>query len=140
MPNFNDLEISADGDLVVDSSGDVTASSELRTLQQEVMMRVRTNHGGLRNDPNFGANLQSVFGLRNTIGTANKIQRMVTLALANGPKLKGQKYRVLTMPIGLHTVGVIIEMVPNLPTETASAQVFSFLLNFDEGTVEDITV
>lgn len=137
--NQVDIEVDDDGDLVLDSNGDLKLASAQRTALQDIIMRVRTGLNDLSIHPLFGADIVNLVGEPNTPETAEKIKARVYKSLVRDGRFGSSTVRVDVVPVGRSEVVVLIGVTDSISDVDAdtTAVTLSFLLNYDAG---DMTI
>lgn len=138
--SVRDIEADIEGDLVLDETGDLKLAEPLQTIIQDIIFRVRTNFLELRPHPGVGANLQEFLGEANTARRIALGREKVFQALFADRRFRGHEIDVTTFPANRETMGIVVNVVPNFVTETSEQTQVAFLLNYNTGVVEPITI
>lgn len=96
-----DLDLSTEGDLVLDEGGDLKLVSGLECLLDDIRIAVKTNKGDV--DPSVPypeANLITLAGMSNVASTGVLGATLIRRAIINSGILKQSEFTVLPIPSG----------------------------------------
>lgn len=102
-----DLQISEDGELLVNAAGDLATCWGDEQLAQEVLVRLKTQKGDFLLSPEMGASLERFIGLPNEPSTHIAIQAALETELQRGSLIFGAQIEVV--PIGPNEVLIVVE-------------------------------
>lgn len=136
MLDFIDYETDDDGDLVIDSTGDIKVATAQRTVIQDALYRIRTSYYSYEGSPAFGSNISSLIGKPNNSETANKVVYLVQRALAGDGRFPLDEIDVSTVPVSPSKLALVVRFgyLPNTSSPTSLAAT----LNYNTGTIEMI--
>ena len=131
MSTWNDLAFTADGDFLIDGSGDLAdldraptaRDSFLDAVRQVIVHRTLAEIDGWRNVPCAG--LERFQGHPINAGTVSAIESAITLALIADGALRVSDVVVKVLPIAGGTVVVVVAVpsLSNLPVATFGVDV-----------------
>jgi hypothetical protein len=107
---LQDIECTDDGDLVLDSIGDLKTASPMRTVAQSVNSLVMTDKGDLRVAPSYGANIGAYIGSRNSTMTRSMMGRDINNALMEQGLLAPVDFTIEVIPVDIDKVAVMLDV------------------------------
>jgi hypothetical protein len=107
---LQDIETTDDGDLVIDTFGDLKVASPMRTIAQCVNNLLLTDKGDLKTEPSFGANIGSYIGSINNKTTQNLMQMDILQSAEDQGAVIPKDLTVDVIPVDVDKVGVIAEV------------------------------
>lgn len=145
MQDKVDLLVADNGDLEVGDDGDLTLASEVTTVQQNIMFRLRTAHLDYDPDPYVGADLPSFKRQMNTRRTADYMKAAVLESLTKDGLFSSGMVAVDVVPVAKNQVvvyvfvrdgivGTEVDIYNRNPIPVVSATV-----DFDTGLVTSLT-
>lgn len=102
-----DIKFTADGDLVINSAGDIELVDGDDQIAQEVLFRLKTTPGDWTLSPRVGAGLERFIGQPNTDLTRAAIEQAVESALTYDQLVPAPT--VDCIPVDANTVLVLVE-------------------------------
>lgn len=93
-----DIQTSFDGDLEIDSKGDLKLANSLDTYKGAVNFILRTDFGDYAPTPTVGSNLGSFIGESNTKSVHSKMENTIARAIA-GPILNDSDVSIKVVPL-----------------------------------------
>lgn len=143
MIEYVDIEVDDDGDLVLDSTGDLKIATVMRTIAQDVIFRVRTETNDFKPHPTLGSNAIIMKGEVNNRYNGELIQQMVTRSLTYDGRFHAGEFSIDVIPVSESVVMLLIvfpAVFENVPaaSRTTNALVLSFNFNYDTGVIEPI--
>jgi hypothetical protein len=102
-----DLQISEDGELLVNAAGDLATCWGDEQLAQEVLVRLKTQKGDYLLAPEMGASLERFIGSPNEASTHLSIEAAVRAELERGGLVSGSTVDVI--PIGANEILIVVE-------------------------------
>lgn len=132
MYEANDLYFTADGDYLIDKTGDLsdTSDDQYRSLRQEIATIAAANFNDWAIHPNIGANFAELIGHPNNEDTASLVSSQLEAALA-ADLLKSGDFRVDTIPLDVNTLGVMVTV--KVDTVEGDIQTIAIPLIFNLG-------
>lgn len=131
MPyNAVDLLVDEDGDLELASNGDLTLATEIETIQQDVLFRLKTMHRDYIPNPYVGADLVSFIGEPNNERTAAYIKVHIITSLTHDNRIKPTTLYVEIIPIAIDKVHVVV-IITDRVGDTATNVVVTQVLNLE---------
>lgn len=99
-----DLDMSWDGDLIKDDSGDLKDTSDdfLLSFKNQIFKRIKSDLKDWRDDPEIGAGLGDFIGEPNTAENGRLMEQRVRASLLDIVQPSDLEVRVI--PIGIHRV------------------------------------
>ena len=107
---LQDIETTDDGDLVIDTFGDLKVASPMRTMSQCMNNLMLTDKGDLKTDPTFGANIGAYIGSKNDQMTHRNMELDIMQASEDQGAAIPKDFTVDVVPIDVDTVGVIAQI------------------------------
>lgn len=103
---------SADGDLVLDTDGDMAGTENYlyRATVQRIITRLTSARGEWILQPTIGGDLQIFYGKPNTRVIGQQLKDRVINTLAEDGLLSRNQYRVDIVPIGEHEILVLLAL------------------------------
>ena len=102
-----DLQISEDGELLINAAGDLATCWGDEQLAQEVLIRLKTQKGDFLLSPEMGTSLERFIGQPNEVNTHRSIQAAVKSELERGGLIYGSSVEVV--PIGPNEILIVVE-------------------------------
>lgn len=109
-----DFDFTWDGDLVLDTQGDLkdTSEDQLLSIKNEIFTIVKSNLGDWREDMNVGADLDDFVGESNSRETGENIQIRLESALSEIVSLADVKIRVVPVSIYKVLIALTLSVLP----------------------------
>jgi len=129
---LQDIEVTDDGDIVIDEFGEIKIASPLRTVAQAIDWVLLTNKGELVAEPSFGANIQSFYGDSN-IGTTHQfMEASIIQELGMQGLVEIESTDIDVVPIETDEATILIHTKGNfLDTESETGAFTRFIDQFD---------
>ena len=138
MFDVNDIEVDIDGDLVVDTNGDIKIADSRQTTFQDVLFRIRTQTGDFQPHPTLGSNVISMQGEPNTAQVGSIISEMVTRSLIYDSRFSSSDFTVKVFPTSADTIFITVLFEFVFGDTSTSSLVVSANFNYTTGTIEAI--
>lgn len=120
--SLTDIEVTDDGDLVLDKLGDIKVASPFRTVAQLINTVILTNKGELLAEPGFGANLQTYYGSKNNPYTHQMMESEIIEEIRRQGYIDLSDISVDVLPIDINEAALMVEMRGQfIDTETTGA-------------------
>lgn len=136
-----DIDLSWDGDLLVDNNGDIKRNSDdyIRATETAVQIIVKAEFKDWEGDPAFAANLSDFIGEPNTRENGRKIEQRVKSRIVTMGIAEASDITVRVVPIGNHELAIIVK-VDAAPTggnrlEAGEGVTVTTLFDSNEGNV-----
>jgi len=123
------IEMTDDGDLVLDSGGDLKLATAKRTLEQNVLFRVKTDFADFYPHPEFGADLGEMIGESNTRKNAEKGQGSIFRVLTQDGLVISGDLKISAIPLNQNKLVYAIF----INTAAGELRVAPIILNYDYG-------
>lgn len=136
MPDFSTSL--SDGDFVM-ANGDFATLNEGDAMVRDVAFRLKTGLFDYEPFPMLGAGLEEFRGEPNTRSLGGAIERAIIRALTFDGKYPPDSISVMVVPLGIHTMGAYIFMVPRILDSTFSKVRFSITIDLNVGDITQIT-
>ena len=107
---LQDIQTTDDGDLVIDSFGDLKIANPMRTLTQCVHNVLLTNKGDLRTEPAFGSNIGTYVGSNNTPMTRTSMERDILISFNDQGAVIPEDLNVDVVAIDIDKVAVMVDV------------------------------
>lgn len=106
MPQYNkaDLDLSADGDLIVDETGDLELALDEACARDDILVRLLTQNPDWYDYPSIGADLDEMIGEPNDRITAEEIVRRIKASLTMYGLISPSELDVVPIPISQEEV------------------------------------
>lgn len=105
-----DMQVTDDGDLVLDDIGDFKIASPSRTVIQCINNIILTNKGELLTDVNFGANLQTYYGSSNSRQNHQLMEREIIEEVRRQGYIELSDIEVDITPVDINEAAIIVEV------------------------------
>jgi len=123
------IEMTNDGDLVLNSSGDLKLASAQRTLEQNTLFRVLTDFADFYLHPEYGADLGELIGEQNTRENAEIGQDSIFKVLTQDGLVNPGDLRIRAVPINLYRLVFAIF----INTTAGDLKISPVVLNYNYG-------
>lgn len=107
---LQDLECTDDGDLVLDTFGDLKIANPMRTVAQSVNSLLLTDKGDLRIAPSYGANIGTYIGSVNSDMTRKMMERDISMSIKDQELVNPDDFNIDVIPIDHDKVGVMLDI------------------------------
>lgn len=97
--NYRDLQLSSNGDLTLDQTGDLAMSFNIQCVKESIMARLRTENPDWYHHPSIGADIDTFVGEPNTEETAIKVVASIMSCLTYDDFLLPSMIVVTPIPI-----------------------------------------
>jgi len=145
MQDKQDLIVDSGGDITADETGDLSLSTPLQAVQQDVIFRLMTAHLDYEPDPYIGADLPKYKRFQNTRRTADYMKASVLESLTKDGRFTQGMVAVDVVPIARNRVAVYVfikDAVVGTEEETyerVGVPVVSATIDLDNGLVTALT-
>ena len=120
MSNYDavDLEVGADGDLIIGENGDLkdTNHDHILSIAQELIGVMKNSPGDLEEYPTITASLYEFIGEPNTRENAKKMEEKIKTRISNALPINNYDLQVNVNAAGMHSV--FIELILNAEPTT----------------------
>ena len=135
MIGFIDIRMDKEGDLVIDSDGDLKIADTWQTTMQDAAFRIRTAIGEYIPDKDIGSNVHSKFGEQNTRYNGEIIKTMVIRALSYDNRFERMEYIVDVVPISKSAIVIMLEFRGPFEDAEVNDYKVTFYFKYDTGEI-----
>jgi hypothetical protein len=107
-----DIQLDDEGDIIIDSGGDLMLAVELDCLIQDVKNRLITYPGDLFTDETYGVGLQEFTNSEDTEINRLHVTQMITLKLSEEPRIEVNSLKVTVVDWKEHEIIVSVIFTP----------------------------
>lgn len=135
-----DVRVTDDGDLVLGEDGDFLVSGPVRTAQQDIAFRYRTQFADFGLHPLVGADLGKLLGEPNNRANADRIKGSVRRALTRDGRFRDSALAVEVVPVSPEAILILIAVTDTIEgpfTEEDDEVIATFMFNYTSG---DMTI
>lgn len=130
-----DIQTTADGDLVLNTAGDIKTADPIDTVSQAVNAVILTNKGDLLTAPSFGANIGNYYGERNNTITRTLMEQDILASIKSQGLIDPADIEVDIVPLDVDKVTVIVTVNGTFMTLNSTGQSNAYLTNFNNNIV-----
>lgn len=131
---LSDIGMTLDGDLMVDSTGDLAIVDGWEWLYREINKRIRTNNPSWRNHAGIGCSLNDFIGQPNTPEVAQEIRRRIKSVLSVDSIAYPGEIEVDIIPLG--NSGIAIHITVRISGNIVDLQ--KLIFDYSNGTIQEI--